>query len=83
MSSRRRNSAITSVPMPSRIARPTGVNGKSKRYGKHNAKLTHVAISRAIPAESACARVSLKTKTTATTAHSTQEVGSLVDKSGQ
>ena len=69
MSSRRCNSAITSVPMPSRIARPIGVNGKSKRYGKHNAKLTQVAISRAIPAERAWSRVSLKTKMTATTAH--------------
>jgi hypothetical protein len=39
------------------------------RYDKHSAKLTQVAISRAIPADRALARVSLKTKTTATAAH--------------
>ena len=58
---------IASMPMPSGIARSTGVNGKSKRYGKHNAKGMQVAISRAIPAETPWPRVSLKT--TATTEH--------------
>jgi len=69
MSSRRPNAAMTSVPMPSSAAKPNAVNGKIKRYGRQSAKLTQVAISLAIPADRARARVSLNTKTTATTAH--------------
>src|SRR6516162_5851038 len=57
MSSRRPNTALISVLMPSSAARPTGVNGKIRRYGKHSAKLTQVAIRRAIPEDRARARV--------------------------
>ena len=57
------------LPTPSSVTRPTGVNGRIKRYAKHNAKLTHVAMSRDMPADSAWPRVSRNTKTTATTHH--------------
>ena len=83
MSSRRCNSAITSVPMPRRIAKPTGLSGKIKRYGKHNAKLTQVAISRAIPADRAGHGCPEDEDDGNDSPHPSQEVGSLVDKPGQ
>src|SRR5580692_1940879 len=69
MSSRRPNSIITRVPIPISAAMPTDVKGKLQRYARHSAKLTSVALRRAIPADTLWTRVSLNTNVVATTAH--------------
>jgi len=58
MSSRRRNNDHNERADAEQDCEAYWRKREKQRYGKHNAKLTQVTISRAIPAESAWARLS-------------------------